>query len=82
MRLVRRQQPPPVLVSSFPVQNLRPERKSSERSHLTIDDSSCVELKQRACAHSDDRVTEADVCEEERQPAREGAEAALGAAEA
>ena len=32
--------------------------------------------------HSDDGVAEADVREEEREPAREGAEAALGPAEA
>ena len=32
--------------------------------------------------HSDDGVAEADVREEEREPAREGAEAALGSAEA
>lgn len=34
------------------------------------------------CTHSDDGVTEADVREEEREPAREGVEAALGSAEA
>lgn len=33
-------------------------------------------------AHGDDGVAEADVREEEREPAREGAEAALGSAEA
>lgn len=34
------------------------------------------------CPHGDDGVAEADVREEEREPAREGAEAALGATEA
>lgn len=34
------------------------------------------------CTHGDDGVTEADVREEEREPAREGTEAAVGAAEA
>lgn len=82
MRLVRRQQPPPVLVPSIPVQNLRPEKKKVFRKRSPNDGSSCVELKQRACTHSDDGVTDADVCEEEGQPAREGAEATLGAAEA
>ena len=80
MRLVRRQHPPPVLVPSIAVQNLRPEKIF--RKKPPNDDSSCVELKQSACTHSNDRVTEADVREEERQPAREGPKAALGAAEA
>ena len=49
---------------------LRPEKIF--RKKPPNDDSSCVELKQSACTHSNDRVTEADVREEERQPAREG----------
>lgn len=60
----------------------RPKPKTREkifRSKSPNDDSSSGE---RARTHSDDRVTEADVREEERQPARKGAEAALGAAEA
>jgi hypothetical protein len=79
MRFVRRQHPPPVLVPSIAVQNLGPEKIF--RKKPSNDDSSYVELKQSACTHND-RVTEADVREEERQPAREGPEVALGAAEA
>jgi hypothetical protein len=80
VRLVRWQQPPPVLVPSLPVQNLRRERVNFRNHANMIPPLQGENLG--GSPHGDDGVVETDVREEEREPAREGTEAPLGTTEA
>lgn len=79
MRFIRRQQLPPVLIPSFPIQNLKKPRKPlkpiKKKTHKQI------KLGQiKGSAHGDDGVGEGDVGEEEGEPAGEGGEAGVGPA--